>query len=184
MRLLANAGFDFDVFGSGVDEDAGKSVLLETGATPLQIARALAESKALAVSSRRPGKVIGADQTLDFEGRLFDKVGSVEAARERLLMLRGAEHVLHTAAVVAEAGTIIWRGEASPRLTMRRFTDAFLDAYLARNGGEVLASVGCYQLEGEGSQLFEKIEGDYFSILGLPLLPLMGFLRSVGVVSG
>jgi len=183
MQLLTNAGLVFEACGSGVDEDAEKILLLKAGATPLHVARALAEAKALAVSSRRPGKIIGADQTLEFEGRLFDKVGSTEAATERLLMMRGAEHVLHTAAVVAESGTIIWRGEESPRLSMRKFTDAFLNAYMARNGDKVLSSVGCYQIEGEGLQLFEKIDGDYFSILGLPLLPMMAFLRSVGVIS-
>jgi septum formation protein len=97
-------------------------------------------------------------------------------------MLRGADHRLHTAVVVADGGTILWRRVESPRLTMRAFTDTFLDVYMARNGAEVLSSVGCYQLEGEGLQLFDKIEGDYFSILGLPLLPLMAFLRSAGVI--
>jgi septum formation protein len=183
MRLLTSAGLSFDICDSEVDEDANKVMLLDAGATPLEIARALAEAKALAVSSRRPGKVIGADQTLNFEGRLFDKVGSLEAAKQRLLMLRGADHLLHTAAVVAEAGTVIWRSDTSPKLSMRSFTDNFLDTYMERNGGEVLSSVGCYQLEGEGLQLFDKIDGDYFSILGLPLLPLMCFLRSVGVIA-
>jgi septum formation protein len=182
-QLMTNAGVSFQVCGSDVDEEASKRRLLMDGATPLHVAIALAEAKALAVSTHRPGKVIGADQTLNFEGALFDKVATVEAAKERLLMLRGAEHVLHTAAVVAEGGTIIWRSDESPRLTMRPFTDAFLDMYLARNGRKVLSSVGCYQLEDEGLQLFEKIDGDYFSILGLPLLSLMSFLRSAGVVA-
>jgi septum formation protein len=183
MQLLTNAGVAFEACGSGVDEDAEKTLLLGAGATPLHVARALAEAKALAVSSRQPGKVIGADQTLDFEGCLFDKVSSVKAARDRLLMMRGADHVLHTAAVVAQGGTIIWRGEESPRLSMRPFTEVFLDAYMARNGEKVLSSVGCYQLEGEGLQLFDRIDGDYFSILGLPMLPLMRFLRSTGAIA-
>ncbi len=182
-QLLQNAGVAFAICDSGVDEDARKNRLLQAGTTPLRVAQALAEAKALAVSSKRPGKVIGADQTLDFRGRLFDKVASAEAARDRLLTLRGAQHRLHTAVAVAEGGSIIWRWRESPRLSMRAFTDAFLDAYMARNGAQVLSSVGCYQLEGEGLQLFDKVEGDYFSILGLPLLPLMAFLRSAGVMS-
>jgi septum formation protein len=182
MQLLTNAGLAFEVCGSGVDEEAEKIGLLEAGATPLDVARALAEAKAIAVSTRRSGKVIGADQTLDFEGRLYDKVTSVAAARERLSMLRGSDHVLHTATVVAEGGTIVWRGEESPKLRMREFTDAFLDRYLINNGTNILSSVGCYQLEGEGLQLFNKIDGDFFSILGLPLLRLMDYLRSANVV--
>ena len=181
-QLLTSAGVSFEACGSDVDEDAHKNQLLRAGATPLHVAEALASAKALAVSSRRSGMVIGADQTLEFQGHLFDKVGSTVAARERLLMLRGADHRLHTAVVVADGGTILWRRVESPRLTMRAFTDTFLDVYMARNGAEVLSSVGCYQLEGEGLQLFDKIEGDYFSILGLPLLPLMAFLRSAGVI--
>jgi septum formation protein len=182
MQLLTNAGVVFETCSPEVDEAAHKHLLLAAGATPRRVAQALAEAKALAVSSRHPGMVIGADQTLEFKGRLFDKVATVEAVKERLLVLRGADHVLHTAAVVAERGTILWRGDESPRLSMRPFTDAFLEAYLVRNAAKALSSVGCYQLEGEGSQLFERIDGDYFSILGLPLLLLMAYLRSAGVI--
>jgi septum formation protein len=182
MQLLTNAGLTFETCDSGVDEDADKKRLLAAGATPLDVARALAQAKALAVSSRRVGMVVGADQTLEHGGRLFDKVGSTGAAKERLLMLRGAEHVLHTAAVVADGGAIVWRGEGSPRLTMRAFSHDFLNGYIARNAGKMLSSVGCYQLEGEGLQLFDRIDGDYFAILGLPLLSLLGFLRAAGVI--
>jgi septum formation protein len=182
-QLLENAGAAFATCDSHVDEDAHKTRLLQAGATPLHVAQALADAKALAVSSKRPGTIIGADQTLDFQGRLLDKAASVGAARERLLMLRGAWHCLHTAVAVAEGGTILWRWCESPRLSMREFTDVFLEGYMARNGAKVLSSVGCYQLEGEGLQLFDQVDGDYFSILGLPLLPLMAFLRSTGVLS-
>ena len=183
LQLLRNAGLDVQVQGSDVDEEAAKVELLAGGATPKTIAGALAEAKALAVSSRRPGLVIGADQTLDLDGRLFDKVTSMEAAKARLLLMRGLPHRLHTAAVVARDGAVVWRAESSPTLRMRAFTDAFLDNYLKRNGEALLSSVGCYQLEGEGLQLFDAIEGDYFAILGLPLVELMNFLRSVGEIA-
>jgi septum formation protein len=183
IKLLTNAGVPFEAYGSGVDEEAAKVVLLRDAISPMGIAQALAEMKALAVSSRRPGIVVGADQTLDFEGRLFDKVESIAAARERLLMMRGVEHDLHTAVVVAEDGVVTWRVVESSRMTMRYFTNRFLDQYLERNGQQILSSVGCYQLEGEGLQLFDSIEGDYFSILGLPMLQLMTFLRTASVMA-
>lgn len=147
------------------------------------LATALACEKAVAVSRRHPGAfVIGGDQILDCAGRRFDKAATMEEARQKLLILRGREHRLVTAICVARDGEIVWRHVENPRMVMRDFSNAFLDDYLAGSGEKILASVGCYLLEDGGAPLFEKIEGDYFSILGLPLLPLLGWLREQGVL--
>jgi septum formation protein len=175
--VLQGARVPFETEVAEVDEEATKAVLLARGATPRQIAEALAEEKAVAVSRRRPGLVIGADQTLEFEGGLYDKVDSVAASRERLKRLRGKPHQLHSAVVVALAGAPIWRETACATLTMRDFSDGFLETYLAEEGEAALGSVGCYRLEDLGAQLFARIEGDYFAILGLPLLGLLDVLR-------
>jgi septum formation protein len=181
-RLLADAGVRFDAVGSEVDEDAAKARLFADDASPRDVALALAETKAVVVSTLRPGLVIGADQTLELDGSLFDKVSTLEQARHRLTRLRGRDHQLHSAVAVARDGVVIWTETKSAILTMRPFSDEFLDAYLARNGEAALSSVGCYQLEGEGLQLFDRIEGDYFTILGLPMLDLLAFLRREGVL--
>ena len=182
--VLTGAGVSFATAGSGVDEATAKTSLLADGATPREVADALAELKAVKVSRGKPGAlVIGADQTLDLDGALFDKVETVEEARERLVLLRGKTHKLHSAVVVARDGQPIWRDLPAARLTMRPFTDAFLDDYLARKGQEILSSVGCYQLEDEGVQLFSAIDGDYFTILGLPLMGLLDFLRRHGALA-
>jgi septum formation protein len=182
--LLAGAGVAHDAVGSGVDEDEAKARLLASGADPRAIASHLAEAKATKVSREQPGAlVIGADQTLDLDGELFDKVDSVAEAHQRLVALRGRPHRLHSAVAAARDGVTLWRTTESPRLQMRDFSEAFLDGYLARNGAAALSSVGCYLLEGEGAQLFDRIEGDYFAILGLPLLPLLGFLRGQGALA-
>jgi septum formation protein len=181
--ILTGVGVAHLAVGSGVDESAAKDGLLRSGARPREIARHLAEAKALKVSRGRPeALVIGADQTLDLDGELCDKAESLADARHRLRSLRGRPHLLHCAVVAARGGELLWRMIESPRLEMRDFSDAFLGAYLARNGEAVLSSVGCYQLEGEGAQLFERIDGDYFAILGLPLLPLLAFLRREGAI--
>jgi septum formation protein len=182
-QLLAGAGIGFETAGSGVDEDLAKSRLLARRASPRDVAEALAEAKALAVSVARPGLVIGADQTLDLDGALRDKVSSPPEARRRLQELRGCTHRLHSGLVVAREGAVLWREVSSATLTMRAFSDAYLDDYLERNGEALLSSVGCYQLEGEGLQLFERIEGDYFTILGLPMLGLLAFLRREGALA-
>ena len=181
--ILRGAGIGFEAVGSGVDEDVTKARLLAGGAGSRAIAQALAAEKAVAVSSERSGLVIGADQTLELEGRLYDKVADLPAARDRLELLRGKTHLLHSAVVVAEAGRVIWSETVSPVLTMRAVSDAFLEDYLAVEGQAALGSVGCYRLEGPGIQLFAEIEGDYFSILGLPLLPLLAFLRTEKAVA-
>ena len=178
--VLDGAGVPYEALVAGVDEDAVKASLLAEGAGPRDIADALAELKAIRVSRGRREFVIGSDQTLDLDGQLYDKADSVEAARERLKLLRGKTHRLHSAVVVAKAGTPIWREVVTASLTMREFSDAFLEAYLASEGPHALGSVGCYRLEGPGAQLFSKIEGDYFAILGLPLMGLLDLLRRHG----
>jgi septum formation protein len=178
--VLTGAGVAHEAVVAGVDEDAAKAELLSQGAGPRAVADALAELKALAVSRAREGFVIGADQTLDLDGELYDKAADLAAARARLRLLRGRTHRLHSAVVVAKGGAAIWREVVSASLTMRDFSDAFLEAYLAEEGPHALGSVGCYRLEGPGAQLFSKIEGDYFAILGLPLIGLMDLLRRHG----
>lgn len=175
--VLDGAGVTYEATVAGVDEDAVKDSLLAEGHGPRDIADALAELKAIRVSRARGGFVIGADQTLDLDGKLYDKAESVEAARERLRLLRGRTHKLHSAVVVAKDGGPIWRELVTCTLTMRDFSDDFLEAYLASEGPAALGSVGCYRLEGPGAQLFSKIEGDYFAILGLPLMGLLDLLR-------
>lgn len=181
--VLDGAGVPFEAAVAGVDEDAVKTELLAQGAGPRAIAEALAERKAVRIAGARPGLVIGADQTLEFEGGLYDKVDTVEAARERLKQLRGKPHQLHSAVVVAENGAAVWRETVSATLVMRDFSDAFLEDYLAVEGETALGSVGCYRLEGLGAQLFARIDGDYFTILGLPLLGLLELLRQRQVLS-
>ncbi|MDB5433680.1 MAG: septum formation protein Maf [Caulobacter sp.] len=182
--LLAAAGVPFTIAGAGVDEHAAKLSLLGEGATPREVADALAELKAVKVSRGRPDAlVIGADQTLDLGGVLYDKAESVDEARLRLMDFRGRTHKLHAAVVVAQGGQPIWRDLPAASLTMRPFSDDFLDAYLAEHGQEILSSVGCYQLEAGGMQLFSDIKGDYHTILGLPLLGLLDLLRRYGVLA-
>lgn len=181
-QMLAHAGLDFAIEPSGVDEDEATRSLLAEKATAQDVAATLAELKALSVSRRRPAAmVIGADSTLACEGRLFDKPPTMAAAREQLLALRGRTHELCSSVVVTKAGGRLWHHSERARLTMRAFDEAFLDAYLARAGEGITASVGAYHLEGLGAHLFSRIEGDYFTILGLPLLPLLGFLAGHGI---
>ena len=178
--VLEGAGVAFEVSVAGVDEEAVKASLTGEGASPRDVADALAELKAIRVSAKRDGFVIGSDQTLELDGQLYDKAETVEAARERLKLLRGKPHKLHSAVVVAKDGAPIWREVVSATLTMRDFSDDFLEAYLEGEGEAALGSVGCYRLEGPGAQLFSKIEGDYFAILGLPLMGLLDLLRRHG----
>jgi septum formation protein len=181
-QLLANAGLDFSIEPSGIDEDEVKRSLAAERASPQDVAETLAELKALRVSTRRPeAMVIGADSTLACNGRLFDKPPSLEAARKQLLALRGQTHELFSCVVVARGGARLWHWNERARLTMRPFTESFLDAYLAQTGEAVTSSVGAYQLEGLGAHLFSRVDGDYFTILGLPLLPLLSFLGGHGI---
>lgn len=181
-HLLTQAGIQFEAVGSGVDEDAVKDAMRAEGASPRNQADKLAELKALKVSQKRPGFVLGCDQILSFEGHSFDKAETLDEAFERLSQLRGKTHSLECAAVIAKDGQPVWRLVTSPKLTMRGFSDDFLRAYLNSHGQEALSSVGCYQFEGPGAQLFERVEGDFFSILGLPLLEVLAFLRLHGEI--
>ena len=180
-QMLEAAGLTFEVDAPRVDEEAAKASLRAEGLKPRDQADALAELKALSVSRTRPDFVIGADQMLALGSEVFDKPKDTNEARQHLMRLRGQTHELITAAVVAREGAVIWRHIDTPKLRMRAFSDAFLDDYMMRAGEHVLRSVGAYQLEGLGAQLFERVEGDYFSVLGLPLLPLLAFLREHGI---
>lgn len=181
-QLLTNAGLTFDIEPSGVDEDEVKLSLLGERASPQDVAETLAELKAKRVSARHPAAmVIGADSTLACNGRQFDKPPTLAAARQQLLALAGQTHELCSSVVVARAGVRLWHCNERARLTMRPFDEAFLDSYLKLVGDTVTTSVGAYRLESIGAHLFSKIEGDYFTILGLPLLPLLSFLAEHGI---
>jgi septum formation protein len=177
QALLANAGIDFEAVRAEIDERAAQQA---SGLTaPGEVATHLAREKALWVSSRRPGRfVIGADQTLALGMRLFNKPAGRAQAAEQLRALAGRSHDLHSAVAVARDGKIVFETAGIARMTMRRLGEAEIEAYLDEAGEAVTSSVGAYQLEGLGVHLFERIEGDHFTILGLPLLPLLAFLRS------
>ena len=178
-QLLRSAGVAFEVESADIDEDVIKARLSGAGARPDTIAIELAEHKAKAVSSTRPHDlVIAGDQILWFDGRLISKCGTMDEARNLLLGLRGRSHTLIGGLVLARAGEILWRHASRAELTMRDFSDRFLEQYLDREGTRLLASVGCYRLEGEGAQLFDAIDGSYFAILGLDMLPLLRALRA------
>jgi septum formation protein len=183
LELLARAGLAVEAVPSTVDE---RSLEAEWDApAPDVAARRLAEAKALEVSARHPdATVVGADQTLALGTERFSKAKTLAEARERLKRLAGRTHRLHSGFALAEGGKPLASGVSSASLTMRPFSDAFLDDYLARAGDTVLGSVGCYQLEGLGVTLFSAIEGDYFTILGLPLLAVLDALRAVGALKG
>ena len=175
--MLAQAGLAFEALAPAVDEAKLKSVAPRLD--PAAMASFLAEAKAASLTKeRRNALVIGADQVLDLDGEMLEKPGSPAAARAQLERLRGRTHSLETAVCCAQGSAIVWRHLGQARLTMRNFSDAFLTRYLEFAGHGALTSVGAYQLEGPGIQLFETVEGDYFTILGLPLLPLLAFLRS------
>lgn len=179
--LLENAGLTFSVLSSSVDEEPLKKAGRAEGAAPQTVALRLAEAKALSVSC--PGAfVIGADQMLSCKGDWYDKPADLNAARQQLFSLRGQTHTLHTAVVVCRNGQVLWQHVSEPNLTMRPFSDAFLEAYLAEEGEECLYSVGAYRIEGPGLHLFARMEGDQTAILGLPLLPLLEGLREMGVL--
>jgi nucleoside triphosphate pyrophosphatase len=182
-QLLEAAGLEVIRDPAGLDEAAVKASFRNEGLDAASCAVALAEAKATCVSARHGEMlVIGADQILVHDEHWLDKPHDKVEARAQLARLRGARHELVTAIAVAQNGAAIWREINRAFLYMRGFSDEFLDAYLAGGGEDVLASVGAYQLEGLGAQLFARVEGDYFSILGLPLLPLLEFLRGQGVV--
>jgi septum formation protein len=181
QAMLEAAGLAFEVVPSGVDERAVWDALLHDDGPidPSDLAEVLARAKAEQVSDRYPSAlVIGADQVLALDGEVFLKSADLDAARETLLKLRGRTHQLHSAVVLAEHGNANWTYVDTAQLTMRGFSPEFLGQYLARAGAAAVESVGAYQIEGLGIQLFERIEGDYFTVLGAPLLPLLKELRS------
>jgi len=177
--ILSGAGLDFSVQVSGVDEDALKNTH-KGAAEALALALAEAKAKAIERAAGDGGLIIGADQILECDGVLYDKPDDMEEARHNLKIFRGQTHYLVGAVVLVEDGQTVWSHCGRVALTMRDFSDAFLDAYLATAGEQILSSVGGYQLEGLGAHLFAHIDGDYFSILGLPLLPLLNGLRVHG----
>ncbi|MBU6296764.1 MAG: Maf-like protein [Alphaproteobacteria bacterium] len=181
--LLRAAGVPFEVCPAGVDEDDVKAALLTEGADPAAVADALAELKATRVSAKLPQRlVLGCDQVLEFGGRAIDKSPDLAAARALLQQLRGSQHTLVTSCVLAKGGSAIWRRRERASLRMRSFSDQFLEDYLSAEGEAILGSVGCYHLEGRGAQLFEQVRGDYFAVLGLPLIPLLAALREHGII--
>lgn len=178
--MLSDAGVPFVVQVADVDEDALKT----PGVDPVELAVELARAKALAVSRHDADAwVLGADQTLAFDGGLVSKAATLDAARERLSAMRGRTHQLHSGAALARNGQVVWSGVDTVEMKMRDFSDAFLDAYLAAEGEALLSCVGSYRLEGMGAQLFEAVEGDYFTVLGLPLWPVLAELRRAGVIA-
>jgi septum formation protein len=182
--VLSQAGIEFIQQPSSIDEAPVKAAMAASRATAAQCAIRLAEMKARGVSiNYSDAYVIGCDQMLDCQGQWFDKPVNIAAARAQLQSLRGKTHTLFNAMVVVRAGQTIWDYTNQADLEMRAFSDVFLDEYLAKVGEDVLWSVGGYQLEGAGAQLFSSIQGDFFSILGLPLLPLLGFLREHGLIT-
>jgi septum formation protein len=180
--LLANAGISFEAVPADIDE---RSVQKDSGlSAPGEIAGLLAREKALFVSSQHPGRhVVGADQTLALGSRLFSKPSGRAQAAEQLRLLAGNSHELHSAVAVARDGKIMFVDVSIATMTMRRMADSEINGYLDWAGEAVTASVGAYQLEGLGVHLFERIEGDHFTILGLPLLPLLAFLRGEGLLN-
>ena len=182
-QLLRAAGLDVTAIAPRVDEAMIRQSLQAEAAKPHDIADALAEMKAARVADKHPeALVLGCDQVLEFQGDILSKPETIAEARQQIIALRGHSHKLLSAAVLYDAGKPIWRHIAEATLTMRPVSDAYLDAYLARNWPGLSTSVGGYKLEEEGVRLFSAISGDYFTILGLPLLPLLGYLSLRGFI--
>ena len=183
-RLLEAGGVPFEAVSAPLDEDSAKAGLLASGFDARDMAEMLAELKAKSVAAPADALVLGADQTLERDdGFILGKPGSLAGAREQLLSLRGTEHRLHSGAVIVRNGERVWGCVESVTLSVRRFSTRFLDDYLAREGDSVLGSAGAYRVEALGAQLFDRIEGSHFAILGLPLIPLLEELRRGEVVT-
>jgi len=181
-EILEGAGLPHEVIIRPVDEAAIKASMLAENSRLRDIADALAEAKAMRVSRQEQGLVIGADQIMVMDDTLFDKPKTMEEVRERLISMRGKKHELIGAVVICENGFPVWRHVSRTKLWVREFSDAFLDWYIETEGEALMKSVGAYRFEGPGSQLFEKVDGDFFAILGLDLLPVLDYLRTRGVV--
>ncbi|MBX3596570.1 MAG: Maf-like protein [Rhizobiaceae bacterium] len=183
--LLQNAGIDFDAVAAQVDERAIEAPLKDAGLSAEDVALVLAEAKAANVSERHgTALVLGCDQTLSLEDEVLHKPADMEAARRQLLRLSGKTHHLNSALVLVRNGETLWRHVSVASLTMRELQPAFVGRYLAKVGEKALTSVGAYQIEGEGIQLFSDVEGDFFTIVGLPLIPLLEELRRIGAIDG
>ena len=184
-QLMRNAGLAYTVIIPRIDEQNIKDALVAEGAHPRDIADALAEIKARKVSSNyNDAMTIGCDQILSIEGSILSKPASIGAARDQLRDLRAKRHMLLSAAVVYHEGKPIWRHVGQVRLRMRNVSDAYIDDYVDRNWDDIKSAVGSYKLESEGVRLFDSIEGDYFHVLGMPLLELLAFLTLRGVIDG
>lgn len=184
-KILANAGIAHDVMTAPCDEEAEKAKLKAAGADPRALALGLAEAKAMVTSVACPGAIIlGCDQTLSLEdGTMFDKARTLSEQADHLRQLSGKTHSLFAAIVAVRDGERLWQHVGEARMTMRPLSDAFIADYLAQEGEDLLSGVGGYRVEGRGIQLFERIEGSHFNIIGLPLLPLLAFLREAGVIA-
>ncbi len=183
LQLLRAAGIAVEACPARIDEDTIRAAMLAEGATPRDLADTLAEMKARKMAEKNPAALIlGCDQVLEMNRRLFAKPESVDDARDQLRTMRCQTHRLLSAAVLFENGEPVWRHVGEARLTMRAFSDAYLDDYLARNWPSIRHAVGCYKLEEEGIRLFSAVEGDHFTILGLPLLPLLSYLATRGLI--
>ena len=181
--LMENAGLVFEAEAARIDERAVEAALAARNPSPQDVAKTLAIEKARDVSARHPGAlVIGSDQTLSLEGLVFHKPANMAEAKSHLASMSGRTHSLNCGIALVRDGETLWSHVSVAHLTMRLLSESFIDRHLARVGEKVLASVGAYQLEGEGVQLFERIDGDYFTILGLPLLPLLAKLRDLGAI--
>lgn len=179
--ILRNAGLRFETEVADLDERAVEAPLLEAGLDAGDVAQVLAEAKATEVSARRPGAwVVGADQTMALDGHVLHKPADMEAARYRLLDMSGKVHTLHSGLAIVRDGETRWRHVSIAHMYVRKLTPAFVGRYLAAVGDRALTSVGAYQVEAEGIQLFEKIEGDHFAVIGMPILPLLAALRDLG----
>ncbi|MDG1707863.1 MAG: Maf family nucleotide pyrophosphatase [Emcibacteraceae bacterium] len=184
QKLLKNAGLMFEVLPANIDENLIKREMLKSGSSVLDIAERLACEKALKISQESPDQyIIGGDQMLTCGDQLFNKARTVLEAKEHLKFFKGKVHTLTTSLAIAKDNKIIWAYTSEPKLTMRDFSDEFLEDYMSNAGGALLHSVGCYYLEENGIQLFSEIKGDYYDILGLPLLPLLKKLRDLNLIN-
>jgi septum formation protein len=183
LQILRAAGLDVHPVAPRVDEATVRDALLAEGAKPRDIADALAEMKARKVAEKTPGLVLGCDQVLDLDGTLYAKPETPDQAREHLCQLRGKTHRLTSAIVAYEDAQPVWRHVAEARLTMHALSDAYLDDYVTRNWDSIRHAVGCYKIEEEGIRLFSAVQGDHFTILGLPLLPLLAWAGTRGMIA-
>ena len=183
-QLLADAGVSVEALPARIDEEQIRAALEAEGAKPRDMADALAEMKARKLADRHPADLIlGCDQVLDLDGNLLSKPESPDEARDHLRLMRGRSHRLLSAVVAYENAEPVWRHVAEARLTMHQISDAYLDDYVARNWDSIRHAVGCYKIEEEGVRLFSAISGDHFTILGLPLLPLLAWLGTRGMIA-